>query len=81
MTVNSDFVSDVQKSGVTDKSADIYFICRSGVSSANAAKVLNQAGYENCFNIKEGFEGVIDNNGHRGKINGWKAMNLPWYQK
>ena len=37
-------------------------------------------GYKNCFNITNGFEGDANENNQRGKINGWKALNLPWLQ-
>lgn len=81
MEVNSNFIDDVTQAGLTDKDANIYLLCRSGIRSANAAKKLNQAGFKNCFNIQEGFEGEADKNGKRGNINGWKAINLPWIQQ
>ena len=31
-------------------------------------------------NVKEGFEGDLDQERHRGRLNGWKARGLPWMQ-
>ena len=59
---------------------DIYLICRSGFRSARAATELTAAGYENCYNVTEGFEGDRDQAGHRGTIGGWKVAGLPWVQ-
>ena len=50
----------------------ILFICRSGVRSLHAAKIVNKIGYS-TFNISDGFEGssVINEPG-------WKASGLPY---
>lgn len=61
------------------KETKILFLCRSGARSEQAAEHFSSLGYS-CYNIEHGFEGDIDENGHRGKINGWKASNLPWRQ-
>lgn len=58
---------------------NLLFLCRSGGRSFEAATALALLGYQ-CHNINSGFEGETDQNGHRGKINGWKADNLPWRQ-
>ncbi|WP_025897417.1 rhodanese-like domain-containing protein [Sneathiella glossodoripedis] len=63
-----------------DKSQPVLFLCRSGVRSVAAAIAATSAGFENCFNILEGFEGDPDSEGHRGKICGWKVRNLDWKQ-
>ena len=60
--------------------APIYCICRSGARSASAASALTEAGFSNCFNVAEGFEGDLDDSRHRGQANGWKARGLPWIQ-
>jgi hypothetical protein len=41
---------------------------------------MTAAGYANCFNVAAGFEGRRDEEGHRGKVEGWKAAHLPWVQ-
>ena len=33
-----------------------------------------------CTNVAEGFEGDLDQDDHRGGVNGWKARGLPWRQ-
>jgi rhodanese-related sulfurtransferase len=58
----------------------LFFICRSGARSAAAAAAMTGAGYSRCFNVAGGFEGMRDDAGHRGTIDGWKAANLPWVQ-
>jgi rhodanese-related sulfurtransferase len=45
-----------------------------------AAAAMTGAGYSRCFNVAGGFEGMRDDAGHRGTIDGWKAANLPWLQ-
>lgn len=58
----------------------LLFICRSGVRSNDAAKTATEAGFPDCYNVLEGFEGGKDANGHRGTIGGWRAAGLPWTQ-
>ncbi len=79
MQINEEFVSAVREFGI-GKNADIYLICRSGSRSAAAASLLTEAGFANCYNVAEGFEGDLDEGRHRGKTNGWKARGLPWTQ-
>ena len=59
---------------------DLFFICRSGSRSLAAAKVMASAGYRACHNVSEGFEGPLDDERHRGALQGWKAIGLPWQQ-
>ena len=79
MQVNADFVKLVEASGIT-KDTEILCICRSGARSANAAAALTKAGFTNCWNVAQGFEGDRDGQGHRGNAGGWKAAGLPWIQ-
>jgi rhodanese-related sulfurtransferase len=60
--------------------APLFFLCRSGARSRAAAIALTEAGYGPCFNIKDGFEGALDSERHRGGSAGWKAEGLPWMQ-
>lgn len=64
-----------------DKSSAVFFLCRSGVRSQGAAISLTAAGYERCYNVKDGFEGPKDAAGHRGSVAGWKASKLAWQQQ
>jgi rhodanese-related sulfurtransferase len=79
MQVNGDFVRMVEDAGVS-KDAEVFLICRSGARSAAAATTLTQAGFGNCYNVAEGFEGDKDEQGRRGSRGGWKAAGLPWVQ-
>ncbi len=65
---------------VADKETPLYFICRSGVRSRHAAVAMTARGYSICYNVAHGFEGDMDDNGHRGTLNGWKVSALPWVQ-
>lgn len=58
----------------------LFFICRSGARSLAAAKAMAAAGFGNCINVSDGFEGDVDGERHRGRVNGWKAAGLPWVQ-
>jgi rhodanese-related sulfurtransferase len=62
-------------------SSELYFLCRSGVRSMGSAAALSAAGFQHCYNVLDGFEGPPDAEGHRGRIAGWKAAELPWAQR
>src|SRR5215471_10473227 len=79
MQLNADFVAALA-AALPDKEAPLLFICRSGARSAAAAKAMTAAGYSTCFNVSEGFEGPLDQQGKRGSVGGWKANGLPWRQ-
>jgi len=76
---NPDFVTEAAKA-LTAKDAPVMLLCRSGSRSRAAAIALTQAGFSQAFNIGDGFEGDVDEEGHRGDRNGWKAADLPWRQ-
>lgn len=79
MQLNQDFVEQVQQR-VSNKSAPVLLLCRSGVRSVDAAKALEAAGYQHLINILEGFEGPLDDEKHRGRKGGWRFHGLPWEQ-
>jgi rhodanese-related sulfurtransferase len=79
MDVNANFAKDVEAMGLS-KDTEILCLCRSGARSASAATALTNAGFTNCWNIAQGFEGDKNTEGRRGTSNGWKAANLPWAQ-
>jgi rhodanese-related sulfurtransferase len=62
------------------KDTPIVFLCRSGNRSHFAAMLATQAGWRECYNILEGFEGDRDAREHRSSVNGWKVAGLPWVQ-
>jgi rhodanese-related sulfurtransferase len=76
---NPTFLRELEESGI-DPDAGVAFICRSGVRSAAAAAAATIAGFRQAFNVAGGFEGDIDQAGHRGSVNGWKVAGLPWKQ-
>jgi rhodanese-related sulfurtransferase len=69
-----------QLAGAVGKETPIVFLCRSGNRSHFAAIVATQAGWRECYNILEGFEGDRDAREHRSSVNGWKVAGLPWVQ-
>ncbi len=75
---NEHFVAQLKQQ--VDSEAVVLFLCRSGARSDGAARLATEAGYGNCYNILEGFEGDKDANGHRGTIGGWRKAGLPWQQ-
>ena len=75
---NPDFMKQLEQK--VDKDAPVLFLCRSGGRSHNAAMMATQAGYAECYNVLEGFEGDKDAAGHRGKKGGWRFAGLPWTQ-
>ena len=81
--LNAEFVARVAEalSAIgARKDSELLFICRSGVRSLKAARVMAAAGYSRCVNVADGFEGPLDPERHRGRLAGWKAKGLPWIQ-
>ena len=67
---NENFTKDFLQKKISKKD-NILVICRSGVRSMAAAKLLQQEGYKNLVNISDGFEG------NPATGDGWKKSNLP----
>ncbi len=78
MVLNPNFMAALQQQ--VDKEALVMFLCRSGARSHSAAIAAEQAGYNEVYNILEGFEGDKDANKHRNSTGGWRAAKLPWEQ-
>ena len=76
--LNSQFLAQLAE--VTSKDSPVMFLCRSGNRSHFAAIAATQAGWRECYNILEGFEGDRDASQHRSSVNGWKRAGLPWLQ-
>jgi len=74
---NPSFVTSIQRKYAPE--TVLILICRSGIRSDEAARKLVQAGFENVYQVLEGFEGVLDDAGQR-RTNGWKWHKLPWNQ-
>lgn len=75
---NPNFIAQLRQQ--VDPEALVMFLCRSGARSDAAARAASGAGYANCYNILEGFEGDRDANGQRNRIGGWRHAGLPWFQ-
>ena len=58
----------------------LLFLCRSAVRSHHAANVVADAGFDQAFNVLEGFEGQRNHEFQRGMIDGWRKLGLPWIQ-
>ncbi len=78
MKANPNFLAALEQQ--VDKEALVMFICRSGARSHNAAVAAEKSGYNEVYNILEGFEGDKDTSDHRNVVNGWRAAGLPWVQ-
>lgn len=78
MKQNPNFLAALQQQ--VDKEALVLFLCRSGARSHHAAVAATQAGYTDCYNILEGFEGDKSASNQRNVLNGWRAAGLPWEQ-
>ena len=78
MKLNSDFFAQLEQQ--VNKETLALFICRSGARSSSAAALATQAGYADCYNVMEGFEGDQNNEKHRNEVNGWRTAKLPWVQ-
>ena len=78
--VNQQFVEQMRAAGLAPQH-HVYFLCRSGARSLAAAQAAQGAGFPHVYNIANGFEGVPDQEAHRGTVTGWKAEGLPWRQR
>lgn len=76
---NPHFIEDLEARGI-GKGQTLYFICRSGVRSLHAAVAATEAGYTTAYNVADGFEGPVGEDGHRSTVAGWKVDGLPWRQ-
>jgi len=77
---NDAFVDELkEKIGDGPGERPVIFLCRSGNRSIGAAVAATEAGLTPSYNVLDGFEGHLDEHGHRGG-SGWKAVGLPWRQ-
>ena len=79
MVPNGGFVDAVRRL-VPEKDTPLLLLCRSGQRSRSAAIALTEAGFSDCRNVSDGFEGPKDEAGHRNTVSGWRASGLPWQQ-
>ncbi|GAA5045089.1 rhodanese-like domain-containing protein [Nocardia callitridis] len=76
---NQAFVEQLRAELAGREQAPVVFLCRSGQRSIGAATAATAAGFATSYNVLDGFEGGIDEFGHRGAT-GWRALGLPWRQ-
>ncbi len=86
-TINPHFVTEVRKvmlGGIglahASEDAPVVLICRSGKRSLEAGKLLLNNGFNEVYNVLEGFEGELDEQHHRSTSGGWRFHGLPWEQ-
>ena len=79
MEVDPGFADRLIAAGATPEH-HLLFLCRSGVRSLAAAKLMTERGFAHCYNVTHGFEGPPDGARHRGTVAGWKHDGLPWVQ-
>ncbi len=75
---NPEFLAELAAAAPKDQ--PVMFICRSGARSHGAAAAATQAGWRECYNVLEGFEGDKDANQRRNTVGGWRKAGLPWVQ-
>jgi rhodanese-related sulfurtransferase len=78
-THNESFVDELLEQVPSRVDRPVVFLCRSGNRSISAAEAATEAGIAPSYNVLDGFEGHLDDVGHRGGT-GWRATGLPWKQ-
>jgi len=85
--INQRFVAEIRQTilgGMSNldkiESAPLLLICRSGKRSLEAGELLIQSGFQNIYNVDEGFEGELNDEHKRSSLAGWRYNNLPWEQ-
>ena len=81
MEENANFLAELRGQVGDPGERVLVFMCRSGGRSGKGAEAATGAGYTNCYNLLQGFEGDKDGQGHRGTVGGWKVAGLPWEQE
>lgn len=82
---NDAFLEELDAARRESGASEVFFLCRSGARSRAAARAAaehwrTETTPPRCVNVEEGFEGDLDGEGRRGRLNGWKARGLPWRQ-
>ena len=78
MTKNPRFTRELESR--VGRDALLILLCRSGNRSTAAAEAATKAGFQRVANVREGFEAQRDEQGQRGRIDGWRLRGLPWLQ-
>ena len=81
LTPNADaFSARVLQLADGHKERTVILLCRSGQRSVHAGLALELKGFTDVVNLLHGFEGDLDDHGHRSTVNGWRFDGLPWQQ-
>jgi rhodanese-related sulfurtransferase len=72
--VNANFVASLQEAGVKPY-APLFFLCRTGGRSLDAACAATENAFSHCYNVTDGFEGPLNEKRQRGTLAGWPAMD------
>ncbi|MCT4635107.1 MAG: rhodanese-like domain-containing protein [Rickettsiales bacterium] len=67
---NSNFINDLEQL-FSNREVELYFICKSGGRSMQAAEVALSLGYKKAFNVEDGFVG------DKMSKSGWMNSDLP----
>ena len=83
MAVNSAFAQQMDDATGGDYPECLFFICRSGARSKEAAtfmqEILSSKSVNcSCVNVAEGFEGTQTPEIIAARTSGWRNKNLPW---
>lgn len=74
------FVAAVQRETAGDRERPLVLLCRSGKRTLDAGVALQDAGFNQLYNVLHGFEGDLDDHFKRSTLNGWRFDGLPWEQ-
>jgi rhodanese-related sulfurtransferase len=74
------FVEQVRRETGNELERPVVLICRSGKRTVDAGLALEAAGFKDVVNVLHGFEGELDEQFKRGRLNGWRFDQLPWEQ-
>ncbi|MEZ5652662.1 MAG: rhodanese-like domain-containing protein [Burkholderiaceae bacterium] len=77
---NPHFEGEIKRLAGHSQDRPVVLICRSGRRSVDAGLALEAAGFTRIFNVRHGFEGDLDDNHQRGRLNGWRFAGLAWQQ-
>ena len=85
--INPNFIRSIRElmlGGICETSeggsAPVILICRSGKRSVEAGNLLIESGFQEVYNVLDGFEGELNNLHQRSTLGGWRFDGLPWEQ-
>lgn len=73
---NKNFIEQLEKITPNKESTELFFICKSGGRSAQAADLALSNGYKYCYNVQDGFLGSSFDSDLK-PLDGWVENDLP----